>query len=156
MKMSNREMISNLNGLFNLQEKAYGELAYKISRNKDKLMKEYESFDKARTEAKKSYCQLDEQGNIKQENLIIEINEKKEKAKDQNGQFIMKSVFLDDEKEKEWMEVEKTMLDDEKVNIDIRTVKEIVLFDANLSQVAIDSLLFMIEEDRKEEQHEEV
>ena len=62
MEMTNREMIGHLNQLAIINEKLGGELNYKISRNKEKLTKEYEQFDKARQEAKKDYCELDEDG----------------------------------------------------------------------------------------------
>ena len=138
MEMTNREMIGHLNQLANINEKLGGELNYKISRNKEKLTKEYEQFDKARQEAKKDYCELDEDGNIKQEKVDTD---------DENS--IMKVIFLSDEKEKEWNKVELKMLDEEKVNIDIRTVSEDVIFNSEASQYATDAMLFMIKEDEE-------
>ncbi|WP_050638483.1 hypothetical protein [Candidatus Stoquefichus sp. SB1] len=138
MEMTNREMIGHLNQLAIINEKLGGELNYKISRNKEKLTKEYEQFDKARQEAKKDYCELDEDGNIKQEKVDTD---------DENS--IMKVIFLSDEKEKEWNKVELKMLDEEKVNIDIRTVSEDVIFNSEASQYATDAMLFMIKEDEE-------
>lgn len=138
MEMTNREMIGHLNQLSIINEKLGGELNYKISRNKEKLGKEYEQFDKARQKAKKDYCELDEEGNIKQE---------KSDTDDENS--VMRDVFISDEKEKEWNEVELKMLDEEKVNIDIRTVSEDVIFNSEASQYATDAMLFMIKEEEE-------
>lgn len=150
MKLTNREMISYLNNLIALKESREnlgGEINYKVSRNKNKLMKEYESFDKARVEAKKSFCELDEQGNIKQETKKIE---------DENGKEheIKNDIFLEG-KEKEWQEAEKKMLDEDTCEIDIRMVKEQVVFDSNASAIATELLLFMIEDETETKAKEE-
>jgi hypothetical protein len=142
--MTNKEVISNINNLMLIDEKLSGEIHYKISRNKEKLLKEYNEFNKARDETKKSYCELTEDGNVKQ---ILILDEKTGEAKvDATGNKLMQDVFIDEVKEAEWNKVHEAMLNEE-IEVDIRTITEEAIFNCNPEkQITTDILLFMIEE----------
>lgn len=125
LKMTNLEMIEHLNGLNNVVENFNGATQYAISRTKDNLNREYKKFDKARNEAKKSYCELDEAGELK-------INKDK-----------TDHVYLEG-KEDAWKKVQDEMLKEEAV-IEVHTIKTDDVFSRDISPKSMDGLLFILE-----------